>query len=68
MNTAIQIPTFRTTINKGFQTFWVLWINQVDECGIHPTAGFHRVQPTYDDIKLHIIVITLILNFAKVAK
>lgn len=44
--------TFCTSIDEGFETFWVLWVDKVDESSVHPASCLDRVKSTNDEVKL----------------
>lgn len=61
-------PTFSAAIDQRLETFWDLWVDEVDESGAHPPASVDRVQSADDEIELHVVVVIFILNLAMVAE
>ena len=59
--------TFSATVNQWFETLWILRVDEIDECGVDPSTGFNRVQTADDNVELHVIVVILVLNLAKVS-
>lgn len=59
--------TFGSTIDERLQTLGVLGIDEVDEGRAHPPARVDRVEPTNDNVELHVVVISLVLDLAEVA-
>lgn len=58
--------TFSSTINQWLQTLWILRVDHPNKGGINPASGLDAVQPTDDNLKLHVIVFILILDLAHV--
>ena len=58
--------TFRSTVNEWLQTLGVFWVYHVDEGRVNPSPRLNRVKTTDDEVELHVVVLVLVLDLAKV--
>ena len=61
-----KIHTFGSTINEGLQTLRVVRVNHVHKCGVDPSPRLYGVETTDDEVELHVVVLVLVLDLAKV--
>jgi hypothetical protein len=59
--------TFGATVDEGLEAFRNFRVNKIDESSIDPATRLHRVQSADYEVKLHIIIVAFVLDFAMVS-
>ena len=59
--------TFCAAIDERLKALLIFRVHHVDECGIHPSSGFNRVETADDNVELHVVFFTLVLDSAVVS-